>query len=275
MAPLYESIEHAASNPGQAASIIKHLRAVGIQDWGGLTKSNFYEFRDHLAGTVAPNTAKTICASLKAVLKRFSDEVELPKGWESIITVKGEKPQKTYLTMKDIEAFSAVETRSDIERYVKSCFLVSCWTGMRVSDAKEITGENIKDGVLTYVSKKTGREASVPAKPGIMDHIRVIQEREGDMYLATYNDALRRLARRAGLTEPVKIHRAGRTETVQKWEAITSHSGRVSTASCLAEAGATLTDIKLCLGHSSEQMSARYVACQKANLSAKAMKFFL
>lgn len=275
MKELFESIQRAAANPGQAASVIKHLRAVGILSWEGLTKSNLYDFRDHLAESVAPNTAKTVCASLKAILKRFSDDIALPKDWESIITAKGEKPQKTYLTMKDIEAFAAVEPRGDVERYVKSCFLVSCWTGMRVSDARDISEENIKEGVLTYVSKKTGREASIPAKPGILEHIRIIQEREGDMYLATYNDALRRLARRAGLTEPVKIHRAGRTETVQKWEAITSHSGRVSTASCLAEAGATLTDIKLCLGHSSEQMSARYVACQKANLSAKAMKFFL
>ena len=274
MKELFESIQRAAANPGQAASVIKHLRAVGILSWEGLTKSNLYDFRDHLAESVAPNTAKTVCASLKAILKRFSDDIALPKDWESIITAKGEKPQKTYLTMKDIEAFAAVEPRGDVERYVKSCFLVSCWTGMRVSDARDISEENIKDGVLTYVSKKTGREASIPAKPGILEHIRIIQEREGDMYLATYNDALRRLARRAGLTEPVKIHRAGRTETVQKWEAITSHSGRVSTASCLAEAGATLTDIKLCLGHSSEQMSARYVACQRANLSAKAMKFF-
>ena len=274
MKELFESIQRAAANPGQAASVIKHLRAVGILSWEGLTKSNLYDFRDHLAESVAPNTAKTVCASLKAILKRFSDDIALPKDWESIITAKGEKPQKTYLTMKDIEAFAAVEPRGDVERYVKSCFLVSCWTGMRVSDARDISEENIKEGVLTYVSKKTGREASIPAKPGILEHIRIIQERDGDMYLATYNDALRRLARRAGLTEPVKIHRAGRTETVQKWEAITSHSGRVSTASCLAEAGATLTDIKLCLGHSSEQMSARYVACQRANLSAKAMKFF-
>ena len=230
MKELFESIQRAAANPGQAASVIKHLRAVGILSWEGLTKSNLYDFRDHLAESVAPNTAKTVCASLKAILKRFSDDIVLPKDWESIITAKGEKPQKTYLTMKDIEAFAAVEPRGDVERYVKSCFLVSCWTGMRVSDARDISEENIKEGVLTYVSKKTGREASIPAKPGILEHIRIIQEREGDMYLATYNDALRRLARRAGLTEPVKIHRAGRTETVQKWEAITSHSGRVSFA---------------------------------------------
>lgn len=275
MAPLFDSIEHAASNPGQAASIIKHLRAVGIFGWEGLTRTNLYELRDHLVESLAPNTAKTICASLKPILKRFQDDVELPKGWETILTVKGEKSQKTYLTPEDIEKFAQVETRGEIERYVKACFLVSCWTGMRVSDAKEITEENIHDGVLTYVSKKTGIEASIPAKPGIMDLIRIIQDREEDMYLSTYNDALKRMAKRAGLTDTVKLRRAGRTETFQKWEVITSHSGRVSTASCLAEAGATLTDIKLCLGHSSEQMSARYIACQRANLSEKALDFFL
>lgn len=275
MKALYEAIRHAASNKGQAASIIKHLGAVGIQDWDGITRSNLYELRDHLADAVAPNTAKTILASLKAILKRYADEVDLPAGWEEIATAKGEKPMKTYLTPKEIDQLAAVEARGETERYVQACFLVSCWTGMRVSDARDISEENIKDGVLTYVSKKTGREASIPAKPGILDYIRIIREREGEMYLATYNDALRRLARRAGICEPVKIHRAGRTETVQKWEALSSHSARISTASCLAEAGASLTDIKLCLGHSSEQMSSRYVACRRANLSAKAMKFFL
>ena len=274
MKPLFHSITLAASNPGQAKSVIKHLKAVGITKWADVTKSNLFLFRDHLTDTLAPNSAKTVGASFKAILGRSDEDITLPEDWESILTIKGEKSQKTYLSPEDVETFAKVETRGATERYVKACFLVSCWTGMRVSDVKEITDENIKDGVLTYVSKKTGIEANVPAKPGIMEYIHIIQEREGDMYAATYNDALKRLARRAGLTETIKLHRAGRTETIQKWEAITSHIGRVTTASCLAEAGATLTDIKLTLGHSSEIMSSRYVACKKANLTEKALKYF-
>lgn len=274
MRTLYESIERAASNRGQAASIKKHLAIAGIEDWKDLTKSNLFEFRDHLAESVAPNTAKTVLASLKAILRRFEDDVDLPKGWDTILQAKGEKPQKTYLTQREIEQFAAVETRGEVERYVKACFLVSCWTGMRVSDAKRITAENIKDGTLSYVSEKTGVLSVIPAKPGLWEQIRIVQEREGDMYLATYNDAVRRLARRAGINEKVKIHKAGRTETVEKWAALSSHSGRVSIATCLADAGVSLIDTCRVLGHTSTTMTERYVVKTKPELSAKAMRFF-
>lgn len=274
MKPLYESIDRAASNKGQAASVKKHLAAVGITDWSDLTKSNLYELRDHLNESVAPNTAKTIMASLKAILHRYEEEIELPKGWEDVVTARGEKPQKTYLTQKEIEAFAEVQTRSEIERYVKACFLVSCWTGMRVSDARQITPENIKDGTLSYVSEKTGILSVIPAKPGLWKYIEIVQERKGDMYLATYNDAVRRLAKRAGITEPVKVHRAGKTETMPKWAALSSHSGRVSIATCLADAGVSLIDTSRILGHTSTSMTERYVVKTRPELSARAMKFF-
>ena len=212
--------------------------------------------------------------SLKSILHRYEEDVELPKGWEDVVTARGEKPQKTYLTQKEIEAFSEVQTRGEIERYVKACFLVSCWTGMRVSDAKNITPENIKDGTLSYVSEKTGILSVMPAKPGLWEQIRIIQERKTEMYLATYNDAVRRLARRAGINETVKIHRAGKTETMPKWAALSSHSGRVSIATCLADAGVSLIDTSRILGHTSTSMTERYVVKTKPNLSARAMRFF-
>lgn len=274
MKTLYESIDRAASNKGQAASVKKHLAAVGINDWDDMTKSNLYELRDHLNESVAPNTAKTIMASLKSILHRYEEEVELPKGWEGIVTARGEKPQKTYLTQKEIASFADVQTRNDIERYVKACFLVSCWTGMRVSDARKITEENIKDGTLSYVSEKTGILSVIPAKPGLWELIQVVKERKEEMYLATYNDAVRRLARRAGINEPVKIHKAGCTETMPKWKALSSHSGRVSIATCLADAGVSLIDTCRVLGHTSTSMTERYVVKTKPELSAKAMKFF-
>jgi len=274
MRTLYESIDRAASNKGQAGSIKKHLSAVGITDWDGLTKSALYDLRDHLLKTVAPNTAKTILASLKSILHRYEEDVTLPKGWEGIVTAKGERPQKTYLTPKEIDMLRDVEIRNEKERYVQACFLVSCWTGMRISDAKQITEENIKDGVLTYVSKKTGIQSVLPAKPGLMDYITIIQEHDGDMYLSTYNDTLRRLARRADIRERVKIHKAGRTEVVEKWEALSSHSGRISVASCLADAGVSLIDISRTLGHSSTTMTERYVVKTKPELSERALRFF-
>lgn len=274
MSELYDSIRATANNSGQAASIIKHLGAVDIASWDDITRSKLYDLRDHLRETVSPNTAKTVAASFKAILRRFSDDISLPRDYADILLVKGERPMKTFLTPDDIEAIEGTPTHTDIEKYVKACFLVSCWTGMRVSDAEGITSENVDDGYLTYVSKKTGVAATVPVKPGLMGYIRTIQRSKVHPTVMGYNKAIRRIAERAGLTEPVKIHKGGKTMTARKCDCISSHTGRISIATNLAKMGATLTDIRLTLGHTNELMTSRYIVSSRPELSQSALSFF-
>lgn len=274
MKELFDAIQHAASNPGQAASIIKHLRAVGIFSWDGLTKSNLYELRDHLADTVAPNTAKTILAGVKAILRRYADEIELPRGWEAILVARGEKPLKTYLTVAELERLEGVEVRNEIERIVLNQFLVSAWTGMRISDAKGVCPEKTGDGYLTYVSQKTKTTATIPLRAGIAERIAWLKENGRDLYLATYNDALRRLARRAGIRAKVVVYKGGREEQGEKWEFLTSHSARVSFCTNLAKTGTDLLSISRLAGHSSVQMTQRYCVPTGVDLNAKARAFF-
>lgn len=274
MRPLYESIERAASNKGQAASIKKHLAAVGIEDWDGLTKSGLYELRDHLTETVAPNTAKTVLASLKAILRRYEDDVELPKGWDGILQAKGEKPLKTYLTVGELGRLEKTIPHGRIERIVLNQFLVSAWTGMRISDARDVCSEKIREGVLTYVSKKTKTTATVPLRPGIAERIEWLQENGEEIYLATYNDAIRRLAKRAGIRSTVVVFKGGEEKRGEKWEFITSHTARVSFCTNLAKTGTDLLVISRLAGHSSVQMTQRYCVPTGVELNAKAKTFF-
>ena len=274
MKPLYESIDRAASNKGQAASIKKHLAAVGINDWKDVTKSNLYALRDHLNDRMVPNTTKTILASLKAILHRYEDEIELPKGWEGIVTAKGEKPLKTYLTTSELERLEEVETRNEIERITLNQFLVSAWTGMRISDTKNVCAEKMVEGVLTYVSQKTKTTATIPLRPGVPERIKWLQEYGRDLYLATYNDAIRRLARRAGIKSSVVVFKNGREERGEKWKFISSHTARISFCTNLAKTGTDLLSISRLAGHSSVQMTQRYCVPTKVELNAKAKAFF-
>lgn len=274
MRPLYESIERAASNKGQAASIKKHLAAVGIEDWDGLTKSSLYELRDHLTETVAPNTAKTVLASLKAILRRHEDDVELPKGWDGVLQAKGEKPLKTYLTVGELGRLEKTIPHGRIERIVLNQFLVSAWTGMRISDARDVCSEKIGEGVLTYVSKKTKTTATVPLRPGIAERIEWLQENGEEIYLATYNDAIRRLAKRAGICSSVVVFKGGEEKRGEKWKFITSHTARVSFCTNLAKTGTDLLVISRLAGHSSVQMTQRYCVPTGVELNAKAKTFF-
>ena len=133
---------------------------------------------------------------------------------------------------------------------------------------------NIQNGVLTYVSKKTSTRATIPAKPCVWGYIETVQSYEGDVCLMTYNRIVRELARRAGISKEVKIYKAGESKTVKKWEALSSHSARISFCTNLAAAGCSLNDVAKLAGHSSPSMTQRYVCDYEVNLPAKAMAYF-
>lgn len=82
--------------------ISKHMKAVGIEDWGDITRSNLYELRDEVEKELAPNSRRNFGAVLASFLRRYRDEVTLPDGWEDIIRFRGNKPVHAYLTKEEL-----------------------------------------------------------------------------------------------------------------------------------------------------------------------------
>lgn len=270
---LHEAIRK--HSPIQAASLLKHMNACGLNDWGDLTKARLMDLRDHLKDSLAPASARTLCASLLAVLNRFSEEGCIPfAGFAEVLRVKGEKPVKTYLTSAEISSLEQVETSGAIEEFVLNEFLLGVRTGARISDIREMTEENVQDGVLTYTSIKTGITASVPCSERTLERLRWLKANGRQMATAQYNTVLRRLCKRAGITSQVKVHKGGKDLTGEKWRFISSHSARISVATNLAIAGTPLSDIKNVMGHTSLAMSERYVCKHDVKLNDRAMAYF-
>ena len=63
----------------QAPSLLRHLRECGIVKWEDLTKANLNDFRDHVTERVASSSARTYFAVLKAILKRYEDDMDNPE----------------------------------------------------------------------------------------------------------------------------------------------------------------------------------------------------
>ena len=265
-----------AAHAGQAApSLLKHLTLSGINDWADLTKANLNDFRDALNERVAVSSARTYIAVLKALMGRYEDEDLFPcKDFRTVLHAKNDKPVKTYLTRSELNDLEGVQTKNENERFVLLSFIVGAYTGMRVSDVREVSNENIEDGMLTYVSIKTGVHATVPCSERIAGYIDYLRQNDSDMSLFCYNETIRRLCKRAGITDRVKIRHGGKDMVKEKWECVSSHTARISAATNLAIAGVPLCDIKQILGHSNEQMTSRYVASHKVKLNDKAMAYF-
>lgn len=269
---LYRAIEE--NSEKQATALKKHLAASGIRDWEDLTKSRLFEFRDRMLEQVAASSARTYMASLRAVMARYDSEMEIPcREYRDVLRMRNEKAVKTYLTPEELTLLERVETHGRVEDTVKHQFLIGAYTGMRISDIRTVTAENITDGILRYVSRKTSVKAAIPCSERLGEWISLVNGHGEDVSLAGYNNAIRRLCRRAGIDERVKVFRKGATETGEKWEFISSHSARISFATNLADCNVPILAISKMMGHTSVTMTQGYIASDIIRLNDQAMTY--
>lgn len=263
-------IMHGGKN---ATCIIKHLGNAGISRWEDCTKAALADFVDELAGNVCRASAHTYCATLKAVLGRYSEDAPIPcKDVHTALKCRNERCQKTYLTPDEIERLERVIPYNDREKFVKLCFLVSTKTGMRISDTMRVDMNNIIDGHLTYVSEKTSIEATIPISERVKGWIEQLNGLKRPS-LATYDSAIKKLCRRAGIDSEVKVFKAGKERICAKWECVSSHTARVSFCTNLSQLNVSLNDIAVLAGHTSQTMTANYIVRTTPKLSETALDF--
>ena len=272
MRTLHEAIQ--AHAKGAVPALTRYLNECGLNDWEDLTRANLNDFRDHVAERVAQSTARTYFAVFKAILKRYEDDAPICKDYAEILKAKNEKPVKTCLSVKELERLEQVQVKKPNEQIVLDEFLIGAYTGMRISDAREISEENMANGCISYVSIKTGVHAVVPMKAGIAERIRRVQANESEMPLASYNKIIRRLCKRAGITERVKVFKAGEHDKGEKWEFVSSHTARQSFCTNLSILGVPIIEISKLAGHTSTAMTERYIVKTNVNLCDRALKYF-
>lgn len=273
MKNLYEAVLSGGS--ANARFVVNHLEAAGIREWGDCTKIGLADFIGHLEGAgVCQATVHQYAAVLKAVLNKYGEAGVVPcSDISDALRCKNEKTQKTYLTEEEVERLERVATRNGREEFVKLCFLIATKTGMRVSDTLRVSRENIHDGYLRYVSKKTSIEACVPVSEktaGWIERVNAIRERPST---STYELTIRRLCRRAGITSPVKVFKAGQERANEKWNFVTSHTARVTFCTLLSQMGTTIQDIATMAGHTTPQMTMNYIVRTAPKVNDKAMAF--
>ena len=259
----------------QSKALLKHLAAAGVYDWPDLTeKGGIYRLRDELRETCAPSTARTYMATMKGFLARHDEERGVCKDYRKILKNKADKAVRTYLTKGELQRVERCEILTERERLVRARFLIGAYTGMRISDAMEVSTSNVSHGMMTYVAKKTGSEATVPCPRKVLDLIAYVKANDCEMSLMTYNKVLRIVCMKSGVNSTVKIHLGGETQEGPKWKFVSSHTARISFATNLANAGVPLIQLAGMMGHSSTQMTERYIANKSVQLSDSAMEYF-
>lgn len=242
--------------------------------WENLTKIRLINFVNMLCAEFSKNTARQYAAKLKALLNEYSEEGVIPcRDYNKILSVKKEVSTNVFLTVRELQKLENCKTNSDLENSVKLQFLIGCYTGARHSDYSKFTETNIVNGMLSYVSEKTKTHAVLPLKPSVMDMVRRVSDSR-TISDKVFNEIIRRLCKRAGINERVKVFKAGENIEGEKYMFVSSHTARRSFATNLYLLGADIYSISKFLGHSNTVMTCGYICVQFRELSKKVMGYF-
>lgn len=275
MRTLQEMLVKIDTRGGAGKSLRKHLTASGIKEWDDITRSSLYDFVDELKETLAPLSQKNVAGYLRTLLTRVQDDVAVPSDYAKILSIKAQPPVKTYLSEDDLAKIETYKPNTRKQEYIKNVFLICAYTGLRVGDAMRLTLDNVVEGNLHYVAEKTKKANAIPLKRGLEERIKWVSEHpEYSVTISYYDRAVKTMCEKVGIVEDVMVYKGGVELKGPKWKYITSHTARVSTATCLNRRGVEIGDIQQLLQHSSVTITERYIVKDQVHLSETAMQFF-
>ena len=71
--------------------------------FANMSKPNFAVFVNYLQSHVARSSARTYVAMVKSVLNLYSENLDLQKGWDKVLSVKADESQQVYLSEEEIK----------------------------------------------------------------------------------------------------------------------------------------------------------------------------
>ena len=255
--------------------------ALGVSriEFSHITTSNLHKFREYMEGEVTSNSLKTYFAVFKAFVREcHNDGLVRSDKCLSALKVKSTPQQNVALTESEVRALQQYYDRlltnegHKVEKDVLTLFLIECLCGARGCDVESMTVNNIHDGRLTYISKKTKVLATMPVHKRLAELLARKPKKEYSR--VTKNRIVKEACKRCGIIEPVTICYHGSMVTRPKYEFCAFHTARRSFASILAAKGAPITEIAQYMSHSNTMMTNRYIKVDTNNASAAALSFF-
>ena len=221
--------------------------------WSDITDDNLRDFKAALDAAYAPNSVRTICAEVNAIIRDYAQSRNIPSmSYARILKAKKLMSQAVYLTEGEIVRIHQYAPRTAKRRYIKRLFMLECLCGARLSDCMRLSTDNLStDGrTVTYVAQKTNREVTVPVHPWLRQYLVPSSPTEPrSVAVSSYNEGIRFFCRACGINTKVKVFQAGHEQNGPKWQFVSSHTGRRSFATNLSLKNVPLEQIALMMGH--------------------------
>jgi integrase/recombinase XerD len=192
------------------------------------------------------NAKKHIRVYLKQAKHKYNIEDPFEKG---LVKTKEIRGKKVYLQPHELEAMQKLYKEQKLPVHLKRHllrFLISCFTGLRVSDSRNVLDMPIINNHLIFTPEKTSRqfkELQLPLNKSALHFIEELRAEEGYAAISDqkFNAALKIIAIVAG---------------IQKH--ITTHTGRHTFGTMFIRSGGDLVVLKDLLGHSDIRTTMQY-----------------
>ena len=135
---------------------LKHLKKITEYKpitFAQITQKFSENFKIYLEENLAPNTAHTYFSKFKTSLNHAIQDGILDKANPAqFLTIKQQKTIREFLEQEDINRL--IKTPC-MDEQTRRAFLFACFTGLRISDMKKLSWDEIKNGFLHFRQKKT------------------------------------------------------------------------------------------------------------------------
>jgi len=181
-----------------------------------------------------------------------------------------EEIDSIYLNEAELQQLKEVDLSGSpyLDR-VRDWFLLLAWTGSRFSDLGKITSSDIKDGFITFRQQKTNSKVVIPLHPVVLEILEKYNYTlPEEISNQKFNDYIKEVALRAGIKGRETTTRTvgGRlvTKSFEKWEQVSSHTGRRSFCTNMYKRGLPMLMIMSISGHKTEKSFLKYIKVKQS-----------
>jgi len=172
-------------------------------------------FRNYLLKKCSPNSARLYFIKFQAALRQTVSDKLITKNPSDAFKIKATETKREFLNEDEIRKIIKTPFKYEL---TKNGFLFSCFTGLRYSDVKALTFEQIQDGYIYFIVKKTNRPEKLKLNN---DALKIIEKQKSlngksdkifDLQSnPTVNRHLSKLSAEAGINKHVIFHTARHT----------------------------------------------------------------
>lgn len=268
---------HKETNIQQYKAGIKHLKAFaetrGKQDFTfeEINQTFYRHFVEFLqAKSFTQNSIGKQIKVLKVILgEALREGINTHNEFENF-HVYTEEVDTIYLNEIELQKIKDADLSKipHLDR-VRDWFLLLAWTGSRFSDLGKIVQTDIKDGFISFRQQKTNTKVTIPLHPIVLDILKKYDfNLPKEISNQRFNEYIKEVCRIAEInsTETTTRTIGGQlvTEKFEKWEQVSSHTGRRSFCTNMYKRGLPTLMIMSISGHKTEKSFLKYIKVKQA-----------